>query len=496
MEKGMLLLLTVLVIATRSYLTSSVFIDDEFLFKFRRYVNTQLNATSWGINVTAGVYAKSILSLGDIEMMTTLYQALAAKKCLNVVTFGGSVCEGADIPYNAIELRRKASFSGRLVHYLNMFFPCYDGVSNSHLNLNECINGQGSPCFIDKLMLVNHYENLKCNYTTDEQRLCIFSKNVFSADLFLIDTALNDAGSPDSPRMSYNYSTQFNTKAEKNMEILSRLISKFPKFPSIVFIGTSFHPEHMWYDRLDFPRDPAGDVIYDQARLAKYLKLPYISAIDAMGPFDNEMKRLFYRDRYLYRGTHHPQELGHEFIAALIMNYIITNQIGNGYPSTTMDITDHRYPKLLAVKLDELSSLLKAQAVMMSFESAVPIAKSGNWTWLDERKGKAGLISRKIGDNITYPIPNLFRANVGIIHVNLLKSYEHMGNLKVLISSSIGTLYEGVIDCKWDKHTSEGVVETIQFRVENNVSNIIVSFINETPVRIENKIKLIYMTVY
>jgi len=173
------------------------------------------------------------------------------------------------------------------------------------------------------------------------------------------------------------------------MEILINLLIRLPKFPSILYVGTSCAGNRaLWQDRLDTPRHyKFGETSQLQNEVARYYHLPYLSLLDGLGPFNTPTKIDFFN--YSYRNgnrerhyiTHHPSEMGHEIIAATIMHFILIRQYGDGShpllttgssPSSSPSLDDHRVPqKLMIAKQEELDKYLTGKPIIVDINSNI-----------------------------------------------------------------------------------------------------------------------------
>jgi hypothetical protein len=219
-------------------------------------------------------------------------------------------------------------------------------------------------------------------------------------------------------------------------------------------------------------------------------------------------------------------------IAAFIMNCVILHQLGDGYLTAPVTM-DHRLPvEPFSLNRTDLTTFLDAKPFYYGFNSSTApeiVQKIGSWSYFDDVKGKFGLITSNVGDRITYALPkaavmdleHLQTANqMGVnVHFSLLKSYEHMGALKFSIfyfDGNMGSvLYEKYIDCRWQKHTSESVIESgvFDWNPWNGVSDFAAIPIDfqasgdyiyfrmevvapSDGARLENKVKLFYVMLY
>lgn len=390
--------------------------------------------------------------------------------------------------------------------------PCDDNP-NGHEDFNECMKAHGSSTFIDMVMKSRYYYAESLTNTSDSKQIISatearFTTRLISADLVMVDTAINDC---DNERCG---------NAQNMTEILIHLLMQLPNFPSILYLGTS--SKGPWKDRMDTPRNfRFAEVSEAQSEVARYYHLPYISVLDALGPFDTPEKVNFYLfsyqngNRITNRWSHHPSELGHEILAALIMHFMLVRYSGNGFQfhhdgdgEENASVTrlfasqDHRIPeKLMKITQDELDTYLNGKPVTVDANNYLPSPLSSEWEYKEDVQGKPGLMSFTVGSSVSYVIPmDPTTMTKFTLHISLLKSYEHMGHVSVEVLFDDQKIADRTIDCLWQKQSSEAVIEPIDFYLRTNSLTkqlvVIFTIVKSHPPREENKIKLLGISLF
>ena len=279
-----------------------------------------LTKTTGALSLTPSIFAKSMQSMGFPTLLSTVLTKLDQKQCVKVMSVGGSICMG-----RFTSQQQNTSFIAFLVDYLNKFYPCTsaDNGENKHSFYNGCMDGCGSGPIFDLLALAR----TNANYSD-------YTRAILSADLILVETSVNDAAIGDHVKKYFSQLDSHQSGAIM-MEILLQVLLRLPNFPGIIYVGSSTkiqtYTRHesvklaVWTDRLVVPRSFLSDVAYTQIQIARYYQIPYISSIDAIGPFDSPDKAKFFTKVYLH-DSWHPSETGHHIIASLIMNYLMVQQ--------------------------------------------------------------------------------------------------------------------------------------------------------------------------
>jgi len=467
-----------------------------------------------GIELTESILFKAIQSEGSSSILSTMMVKLENRQCLSILSIGGSVCSGYNIENDQQSYPDRA-FPAVLVRYLNDMFPC--DQPSGHVQNNECIRANGSNTFIDLLLRTLHVlEELKSNQQqrSDIQQMSKFDKNAIEADVILVDTAFNDVlvqttnFKSDSARIS----------VQKSMELLLRLLYRLPKFPAIIYVAATVHPNiRLWKDRLTQAED-----IESQVEVARYYQIPFVSVLTALGPFDTTAKQNYLSTKYLNANDHHPSAYGHTFFATLLAYFIYMNQFGNGYPvsmcaegasgedidKANVIVPDHRLPsKLLVLSEDDLQLYINSAPSYIDLNMPESHQQRGyKWTvtppdsWSFKSEGRpTGFISEMIGSSYLLEVPKSTLMTTKALHISLLKSYENMGRLHVRMYVGDVTLGEATIDCQWGDHTSRAIsipipLNTPATELSSNPF-IELTITASDPPRSTNKVKVYYILI-
>jgi hypothetical protein len=141
-----------------------------------------------------------------------------------------------------------------------------------------------------------------------------------------------------------------------------------------------------------------------------------------------------------------------------------------------------------------------------------PAVLNTGWSSMEDVKGKPGLIAFRVGETVVFALDAARlkkHARVGALHVQHLKSYEHMGTLQVTLTHVDGDAPQGcnataqtvlasvAVDCQWMNHVSEVIVESISFTPPSAGCMCLNFTVAHSSVpRVENKIKLVGLVLY
>lgn len=94
-------------------------------------------------------------------------------------------------------------------------------------------------------------------------------------------------------------------------------------------------------------------------------------------------------------------------------------------------------------------------------------AAAAGWDYAVEPGGKAGLVSRTVGAVLGYHFDAAMlqqHARNGVLHVQALRSYEHMARMRVdLVTPPNHTLASSTFDCAWAQPSSQGAELAVPF---------------------------------
>lgn len=456
------------------------------------------------------ILQKSILNVGQLSLSTQ--SKLKQGKCLNILAIGGSVTCGKsedktfeDRPHGIPD-----SYHHALLNYMNELWPaCHaereDSLDSQTAELSNhtltvlCEGGVAQDYWIDRIMILNNKK----------------SEIVRGADIILVETSVNEVASHTSPEeMLY---------AQRNTELLLLMLVNLVNQPSVIFLGTSFQfggkEDRIWRDTE--PRDYDG--VYAQLSVAKHYNVPYVSALDALGPFITPASVEFLRHVYMSDQNCHISKTGHRMVGYLVFNQLNQFILSYSYPlhlDTESGYISPTTVPLLHWTKEEVKMYLQSSPPLVITLNSKTIARTpwmidnaDDWEMKEDVTGKPGFISEKVKGQPFILYLRSEDVNLHFIqkrvHVMLLKSYENMGTVRVMIESYAGKLLlaERNIDCQWDSHTSQLHVE--EFIISKDKIDSFLSFgdpkrtdlkisftvVPSDPVRMRNKIKLISVTI-
>ena len=154
-----------------------------------------------------------------------------------------------------------------MLKVLNDKWPCTTSTpsgKNNHVVKNLCSSGAPSEHWPDYLLRIQNGEtNFKAEYD-----------HIYNADIFLIETAVNDELGTESYKMNkWNISPIDYIK--KQTELITHMISNLPNKPSIIYVGASTRLQSgLWYD---IRNTRTTDSVYIHKELTTYYNLPYLS---------------------------------------------------------------------------------------------------------------------------------------------------------------------------------------------------------------------------
>lgn len=453
---------------------------------------------------------KSILNTGQLSPATR--SKLKEGKCLNVLAIGGSVTCGKsedksfeDRPHGIPDAYHHA-----LLNYMNEQWPpckaesedaldAVDGGASNHTLTVLCEGGVAQDYWIDRVMILNNKK----------------SESIRTADVILVETSVNEIATHTSPEELFY--------AQKNTEMLTLLLLNLINQPSVIFLGTSFQfggqVDRIWKNTA--PRDFDG--VYAQLPVAKHYNIPYVSALDALGPFVTPASVKFLRHVFMSDQNCHISKTGHRIVGYLVFNLL--NQFVLSYSYPLLEETEYGYIDKKSIPLlhwseEEVKSYLESSPPLVITLNSKPIARTpwmvdnaDDWEMKEDVVGKPGFISEKVNGQ---PFVLYLRSeDVNLhfvqkkIHVTLLKSYENMGTVKILVEAYGGRLLllERVVDCQWDSHTSQLHIEDLSIPkdkldsfssfgdVKHTDLKVTFTIVASDPPRTRNKIKLISVTI-
>lgn len=415
----------------------------------------------------------------------TLWPTLSFIKpdnCIHAIAIGGSITCGGGINLTSYADSVSKSWPTMLERLLNANVPCANG---RHTVTNMCRHATASDVFVD--IIAEWKESL----TVPE---------IVQANLFVVETSVNDAvdlfnhnGVVDEHKYNHvqpednDYLVQ---QFQEFTEIIITELRSFPNKPAVIYLGASTHTSA-----------PLRSAAPAQQVVAAYYGIPYVSIIDAIGPLINTS---------WYSSFYHIQDCCHitagaHFMLARLLEYCINTQMdpwGTFNASLVSNPKPHfASPALVAMYRD--SKPLRFPTTLDSHDAQFRSCRNetcdNTWAYVVERGEKAGLVSRTIGSSVSYVFtPAMLEKHLrsGVIHIQALSSYEHMGSMLVTVSSHNLTLFNSSFNCSWSVPASQSVEFAAPFdKAQAFADNVLNLRITNLGGGDENKIKLISITL-
>ncbi|GIL64503.1 hypothetical protein Vafri_18409 [Volvox africanus] len=489
---------------------------------------------------------RSIIHYGDTAMFGRLHEKLNGRQCIRVMFIGGSVTHGHGLPNGSMP------YPMLFKRALRSAFPC-----KGYHNITVASKGATATDFwID--YLVGRQEVLLADL-----------------DLVVVDTAMNDihelvmragrgAADPnafirshteilmsmilqESDRVKGVHAATPSSAADCTNE--SNYTRKWTGAAAI-WLGTSTRRTSVW--RGPLPR--STDAVHVQLPVAMTHGVPYISIIDGLGPFSSTSSQQWMKNKWYSEPVKdmHPGPWGHKALAKALVHFLDEQARYLRQLPWQQDIYSPVYcpraPAFVAQNtIDMYLDMTPLHIPTVYLQETKPrMSRCRDWTIKSDVLGKPGLISWKAGAQCTiFALPaEVVRHPVeaGEVHVLVLKSYEHMGWLRVTVaavpaasadgsdkktkcilnsgnvndssagnasSSATGSWSSGStilgsrdIDCLWEEQVSEARMEVVQItKPPHNATlgeDFCLAFSFEVlgSDRAENKVKIIGFTVF
>ncbi|GIM11711.1 hypothetical protein Vretimale_15142 [Volvox reticuliferus] len=482
---------------------------------------------------------KSIINQGDPAMFGRLHEKLRARKCIRIAVIGGSVTCGVGMQRGA------PTYAALFEQQVRLAFPC----EGQHIVTEICKGGRASDYWVD--FLVGRQEILLADL-----------------DLVVVDTAMNDIHELVSHVSQDDADT--NTLIRDHTEILMSLIlqksnrvsevlaatqssacTKESTYTRIwtgaaaIWLGTSTRREKIW--RGPLPR--STDAVHAQLPVAIAHGIPYISVIDGLGPFSSTASQQWLNYSWYVEPTWdaHPGPWGHHALAKALVHFL-TEQHLYLEQLPWQDTRSPVYCPRPPAYVDQNTLDMYLDRSPMHIPTVYPEATEPrmvqcvDWNITSDVLGKPGLISLEAGAQCTiFAFPEevvRHPVEVGEVHVLMLKSYEHMGWVRVMVEAVPAVSADGSdkkkcilrnvdgtsidnlrgitgswsanstmlgsrdIDCLWEERVSEARMEVVQITKPPDSStsghDICLAFTFEVlgTDRAENKIKILGITVF
>ena len=451
---------------------------------------------------------RSVLNFGRI---------FPAAGCLRVVVFGGSSTCGQFLPKDILEQDptwdgvRSTTYTGNHTdspngtadawpavaeEMLNEALPCsYDG-KQQHVVYNMCEPGAGTEYWIDAVA--------EASAEPDGD----LARALGIATVVILETEMNDVVTP-------NVEWGANPQAELlvQVETVVRMIMARIGSPSVGFLKLKSLGH--W------------DAETMHIAVSKHYQLPHVSVPDAFGRVEpGGPLEAWLRDSFQTDGLH-PSKLGHRIIGRLVAQFLVRL------------VHSQRRPPLpfLAQEPTVAPMLYASNATVAAYLASVPLrivtteafagnvnryvrpphSMSAGWAFVTESKGRRGLVSFAVGDAVSFSLTSAEtkkHLRSGLVHVHLLRSYEHMGTavVEASVPSAPGcdlaqkiTIDSAHVDCLWQERVSEQRVTELSVppsavcppdAAECSCLLVTVRVAESAPARVENKIKLTEIVIF
>ena len=473
---------------------------------------------------TEAGFNTAILSVGQSSAYVSLKSKLSNKEeKVNIILLGGSVSIGTVI--STTHKTHVTTFFKHLETFLKYHEEDIDNRIQFH---NLAKSGCGSNYWVDQLVEWKHIPEHPINH----------------ADLILVETEMNDVYETVSHH-SRDYGIVGNPIAQET-EMLAKLLLELKQKPALMWVGVS-------------SRSRDGG-ISDGVVIHKSVTVPYqIPHLDIMTSILSGGKQNLIFSKLIHKCDQygHVCAFGHRLVAFYILIFIyelmdcqgetqvplmavkytnlvtcvnnnstkygcqvqddgsvrdplyITKRMADMYSNTVPVIVSFQKPHSMEHK--SLSSLQQD-----SHKRSHYLINNVGFEEVEERNNKLGLIANSVGNKFSlrfseFEVKKFFR--VGELNIDLLGSYEHMGTVAIhvifptgnaCIDSNTTAISENptVIDSLWSTNVSIPFITSIKLDhtkyANNNNSCCVVTFkiVASKPERIENKIKVLCVTIY
>ena len=430
------------------------------------------NVDGMNIQYSLAFFNRSILNFGNLSFNTTL--KMSKGECLNILNIGGSVSCGSSLLHTVhydMPHGKQDAYSPILEKYLNSMWPCMrDNHSGTHMVTNWCGNGRPTASWVDEVVGTRMGE----------------PKVLLDVDIILVDTSVNDV---EEGRNQANKAKEDPVNHLKKVtELFIKILSKLPQRPSLIYVGSSTR-DKTWRS----PRSRTGDSVAVHLPVTNYYHVPYVSTMDALGPFVTDESLQWFLNAFLADVCCHPTKTGHRIIAAVILNMLQLHKEAATNDGEYIRIARTNYydkqplfasPELINQYYISLPVVihLNMKEVHNSTDR-VSVTSDAYWSVYEDRPGKPpGFISSTIGSTFQVCIAQYevqSHLKFGVIHIELFKSYEHVGRVKVTLgvrvdkpmphSTVTSSVYFKIghkaIDCLWADKSSQRAVEEVRLNM-------------------------------
>ena len=233
------------------------------------------------VSLQAGNFHSSVLNYGSFSGRAL--SLLQHGQCLQIMAIGGSVTCGHCLDRNSTQLpSERTAWPSALANLLNNELPCHNssGMLSNHVVTNVCAGGWSTALWLERISAsLRSNEDLHAALTT--------------ADVIIVETAVNDIEELRRHDMRASARDQpLPVLIMRATELLVNILLTLDNKPSIVYLGASSRA--LWGGG---PRH-SGDAILDQLEVVRLYNIPYVSAIEGLGPFTTAVGRSWFLDVY------------------------------------------------------------------------------------------------------------------------------------------------------------------------------------------------------
>lgn len=437
----------------------------------------------------AEFYSRGLLGLGNIT--SSLARKFQAHQPLVITAMGGSITCGA-----TLNDRRGGRYATQLNNLLEEKYQNNFGSGSNVNKINvHCGSGETTESWVDLLLR---------NSNNPSHPLIV---DLLMSDIVILDTAVNDIEEVNTGWRDQNHFM-------KQLELLIVNLLAYPRL-NIVVAGTCTR-EGPWDGRVETRH---GDSLLSYITLCKKYGIAVISVVDGLGDLATNIDtRAWWLDKFTSSiDLHtHPTKLGHTLIAHLLLELIMIQSKSN-YQYLRLSDNGENAP-LYWDSYEILNANIMVRPVTIDLLHYRAMLKnafvrlSGDWGIYEDIKGRPGFISTSIGSSSSFYLPAAMTKNLTqwIVHIDALKSYEHMSCLVVRYRvGEIGQVHSVIFNMKWEARVSEhSILELDLNRTGSSVGShslsilleIVNSYCNDTSNnntnREINKIKAFAITIY
>ena len=270
------------------------------------------------VALPADILQKSIVNFGQLS--PRVRKKLSTNQCLDLYAYGTSItCAQVSGQFKVhapdFEPRRfEDGWTYQLLEYLNKQLPpCYRNkkLSNHSFLQVRCYEQTSSfdPAEITYTEVVKEPYNSQYSWfeSVQLQRRNTSSK-LLKADIIFVE-----------PMVAITM-----TNSQKDTERLMYSLLSLKSQPSVIYIGASFVYRNMdvtvWQSFDDKSR--GSDTVPYQLVVAKHYGVPFVSAVDALGPFLTPASQAWVTSRFIVDKVCHLTRLGHQIVGLLVANYL------------------------------------------------------------------------------------------------------------------------------------------------------------------------------